>query len=124
MAVPSLDSGAGSVAVPTSMATRGVYKFTRRVLSNVNGAGVAQAAGGQDVSWSFSYMTPTEYAWWYTTMCGGALSISLTRAELWDDLKEEQTFTSGILYRPAYDHYSAGLFRDVVVEIKHLLAII
>lgn len=120
MAVPSINT----VAVPTSMATRGQYLFSRQRVGGVNGSGVAQAAGPQSVMWVFGHMTPTELAWWRTTIMSGALSLTLTSAELKDDLMADQTFTSGQLFRPVYESYSAGLFRNVTIEIQHLLPIL
>jgi len=90
----------------------------------VNGNGVAVAAGPQMVTWAFSYMTPTEYAWWYTTVLGGALSIDLTEAELWDDLIAEQTFVNGVLYRPTNEVYTAGAFWNVTITINQLLPLL
>jgi len=120
MAVPSIN-GTG---VPTSMSTRGQYRFQRQRVGGVNGSGVAQAAGPQSVMWVFGYMTQTEMDWWYTTILSGSLSATLTAAELKDDNMADQTFTSGVLYRPVYESYSAGLYRKVTIEIQHLLPIL
>ena len=120
MAAPSLNG----VAVPTTMSTRGQYRFQRQRVGGINGNGVAQAAGPQMVQWTWSHFTPAEMAWWRTTIMSGALSITLTAAELKDDLIADQTFTSGVLMRPTYESYSAGLYRNVSVEIQHLLPIL
>lgn len=120
MAVFSINT----IAVPTSMSGRGVYKFSRQRAGTVNGSGVAQAAGPQMVQWQWSFLTSTEMAYWRTTILAGALSVTLTAAELKDDLVVDQTFTSGQLYRPTFESYSAGLFRGVVLTISHLLPIL
>jgi len=106
------------------MSTRGVYRFSRQRVGGVNGNGVAQAAGPQGVVWQFSYFTQAELAWWQTTIMSGALSLTLTAAELWSDLTVDTAFTSGVLYRPVYESYTAGLYRKCTIEIQHLLPII
>ena len=120
MAAPSINT----VAVPTTMSTRGQYRFQRQRAGGITGAGVAVAAGPQMVQWTWSYMTAAEMAWWRTTIMSGALSLTLTAAELKDDLIADQTFTSGVLLRPTYESYSGGLFRGVAVTISHLLPIL
>ena len=113
-----------TVPVPTTMSTRGVYKFTRRDVSNMNGKGTTQATGPQTVQWQFGSMTAAELEWWYTTLLAGALSVSLTQARLWDDLMVETEFTGGVLYRPTWEKWSAGAFRNVVITFSHLTPII
>jgi len=110
--------------VPTSMSTRGKYRFTPQRIGNTNGAGVAQKSGSQSVEWVFSYLNSTEMAFFTTTLLAGALSVTLTAAELKDDLFADQTFTSAVLYKPTYDVYQAGLFRNCTVQLKHLLPLI
>jgi len=120
MAVPSINT----TGVPTTMSTRGQYRFFRQRVGNVNGSGVAKAAGPQMVAWIFGYMTQAELEWWNNTMMSDADSITLTAAELWDDEMQDKTFTSGVLYRPQFDVYRGGLYWNVTVEIKHLLPIL
>ncbi|MBT9173436.1 MAG: hypothetical protein DDT21_01837 [Syntrophomonadaceae bacterium] len=120
MAVPSINGN----AVLTSMATRGQMKFNRQRVGGVTGAGVAVAAGPQSFIWTWSHLTSTELAFWNTTILAGALSITLTAAQLRDDRMNNQTFTSGQLFRPTYESYSAGLFRNVTIEIQHLLPLL
>ena len=110
--------------VLTSFGTRGQYFFQRQRVGNVNGNGLTQAAGPQMVQWTFSYLTPTELTFFYTTVCGGALSVALTSATLLSDLMVETAFTDGIAYRPVWASYSAGLYRNVSVTISHLLPLI
>lgn len=110
--------------VLSSFGTRGQYHFMRQRAGTINGAGQAQAAGPQMVQWTFSFLTPTELAYFYTTVCGGALSVALTSATLLSDLMVETAFTSGVIYRPTWGNYTAGLYRDVSVTISHLLPIL
>lgn len=112
------------VAIPESIYTKGVYKFHKQRVGGTNGNGVAQAAGPQIVEWVFGTMTAAELAYFYTTICAGALSVTLTAAVLKDDLLVEQTFTSGQAYRPVWTSYAAGLYREVSVTISHLLPLI
>jgi hypothetical protein len=124
VATPSINT----VPVPASMSTRGQYRFNRQKVGGVNGNGVAQEAGSQSVVWQFSYFTAAELAWWQTTIMSGELSLSVTldpaAFELWNDLMAGTSFTSGVLYRPTYESYTAGLYRKCTIEIKHLLPLI
>lgn len=110
--------------VLSSFGTRGQYHFLRQRVGNINGNGLAQAAGPQMVQWTFSFLAPTELAYFYTTVCGGALSVDLSSATLLSDLMVETAFTDGIVYRPVWASYSAGLYREVSVTISHLLPLI
>ena len=110
--------------VLSSFGTRGQYFFQRQRAGNINGNGLAQAAGPQMVQWTFSHLTPTELAWFYTTVCGGALSVTLSSATLLSDLMVETAFTDGIVYRPTWTSYTGGLYRGVSVRIEHLLPLL
>ena len=110
--------------VLTSFGTRGQFHFQRQRVGTVNGAGAAQAAGPQTAQWNFSFLTPTELAYFYTTVCGGALSVALTSATILSDLMVETAFTSGQAYRPVWTSYSGGLYRNVSVRFDHLLPLI
>jgi hypothetical protein len=120
MTVPSLNG----TQIPTSMATRGKYRFERQTVGGFNGAGVPQAAGPQVLTWVFSYMTPAELDFFRTTLLAGALSVTLTAAELWDDVAASQTFTEGILLRPTVDLYTGGAHWGVTVTVTHLLPLL
>lgn len=117
MAAPSLNS----TAIPSTMANRGVYVFYPPAVGTVNGEAVPVLAGPQRVEWQFRYMTPTEYAWWTTTLLGGAVSLALTGAELWDHTMTAKTFTSGNVHFPRHNGYRGGLFWGVTVHITDLL---
>lgn len=110
--------------VLASMATRGQYRFARQRAGGVTGNGLAVAAGPQSVQWVWSHLTATELAFLQTTVCGGALSVALTSATLLSDLMVETAFTDGIIFRPVWNSYSAGLYREVSWEINHLLPIL
>lgn len=110
--------------VLSSFGTRGIYHFSRQRVGGINGSGTPQAAGPQTVQWQFSHLTPTELAYFYTTVCGGALSVALTSATLLSDLMVETAFTSGVIYRPVWESYTAGLYRNVTITIDHLLPIL
>lgn len=110
--------------VLASMSGRGQYVFHRQRAGGVTGNGLAVAAGPQSVQWQWSHLTATELAFLQTTVCGGALSVTLTSATLLSDLMVETAFTDGIIFRPVYTSYSAGLYREVSLEISHLLPII
>lgn len=120
MATPSLNT----VAIPTSMATRGDYQFQRQRVSQRNAQGDLIVSGPQTLRWLFGHMTPTELAWWTDTLMAGARSLTLTGAELWDDHWIERAFTSGVLYEPQVGSVSGGLHRQVLIEIRHLLPIV
>ena len=76
------------------------------------------------MQWVFQALTQEEYAYFYTTLLAGALSVTLTAAELKDNFKVDRTFTEGQLYRPIYTVYKAGLYWGVTVEIRHLLPLL
>jgi len=121
MAAPSLNG----VAVPTSMSTRGRYLFHPQRAGGTNGNGIAQAAGPQFVTWEFSFMTATEFEWWYAnaSILNGALSVTLSAAELKDNRQVDRTFVSGTLYRPIEGLWTGGLHHNVSILISHLLPI-
>jgi len=106
------------------MANRGVYRFHHQEIGTVNGNGDAVLAGAQSVVWQFRHMDASEFAWWTTTLLGGAASLTLTSAELWDHTVTEQTFTDGVVYLPTYEAYRGGRFWNVTVQMRHLLPLV
>lgn len=120
MAAPSINGN----AVPSSMSSRGAYKFERQSTERKTGEGDVIKAGPQRVTWVFRWMTQTELDFWITTLLSGGDSAAITTAELWDDTWTAQTFTSGYLYRPTWEEYRGGLYWGVTVVMDHLLPIV
>jgi hypothetical protein len=100
-----------------SLANRGKYTFNRQKVRRA-GSGVGFASGNQSVTWAFPYMTQTEWDW-LADWLAGAPSVTLSFL-LWDDGNTLCYFETGELYRPTYDRYSAGLYREVTVTIDCL----
>jgi len=120
MAAPSING----TAVYSTMANRGVYVFTPQIVGIANGNGAAVLAGAQRVQWQFKHVTQTEYDWWTQTLMGGAASLAITSAELWDHRMVSHTFTSGTLFIPYAQAYRGARYWDLNVEIWHLLPLI
>jgi len=81
------------------------------------------ASGGQSVQWQFSFMTSAEMTYFTTTLLAGALSATMA-CQLWTDLIAEQNFTECILFKPVYQVWQAGLYRNVSVQVSHLLPLL
>jgi len=104
------------------MSGRGNYLFLPPEPGTKNGQGVVIPAGPQLLTWTFRWLTPAEYLFWHTTLLGGALSVELTAAELWDHKMVETVFTSGNVHLPRPSGgYRGGLFWGVTVHITDLL---
>lgn len=119
MATPSINGN----DFPTSLAGRG-YTFYPQELTARTGSGLAVPSGPQRAVWRYRVLTPAELDWWVTTVLGGARSVQITTAELWDDRGNPVTFTDGVLYEPEVGRWWGGLYWDVVVRAEHLLPIV
>ena len=119
-AIPSINN----LTVPSSMATRGNYRFSRQRAGTRNGNGIALAAGPQMLEWQFPYMTQTEMDWWYTTIMAGEPSAELEDVRIVDDRMLERSFSEGTLYRPQFGSHTAGIYWNVTVIISHLLPLL
>ena len=84
--------------VPASIAQRGVYQFYP-VPIRTNAQGDACAAGMQRFEWTFDYVLPAEWAYFYTTVLGGLRGLDVP-AELWDDAGNDVAFSSCKLPAP------------------------
>lgn len=117
MATPSING----TNLPTIF-QRG-YKFHPQEQRS-NGAGGIVNVGQQRAVWTIRNMSTADWDWLVDTLMGGNRSLAVTAAELWDDSFNEVSFTSGTLVMPVSEKKSAGLFRQVTVEIRNLLPLI
>ncbi len=119
MTAPSFDA----LAVPASMAQRGVYQFYP-VPIRTNAQGDACAAGMQRFEWTFDYVLPAEWAYFYTTVLGGLRGLDVP-AELWDDAGNDVAFSSCKLQRPVCRKgFFEGAYHDVLIAGTHMLPLL
>lgn len=105
-----------NTAIPDPMDARGAYAFSQPAIGR-NGRGAAVVAPYSVLTWTFDYLTPAEYAWWATTLLGGAASAEYTQAKLFNALGALTTYTHCVVMRPSYARYQDGLMHEVTVTI-------
>lgn len=112
-----------NVTIPDSIANRGKYHWEPPEILGENGAGTAVVAPYAEVTWKFPYMTASDYAWWVTTLLGGAASLACeSNTQLVNHLQAATNCTC-IVYRPSYESIQNGLYMNVEVRIKRIVAV-
>jgi hypothetical protein len=109
------------VAVPASMASRGIYKFNAPAIIGYNGQGDLVTAGYATVDWTFSTLTATEFAYWETTLLAGAASKRLTNNRLWNRLMAETAYSELVLERPEFENYNGNRYRNVAIRMTQVI---
>jgi len=111
-----------SITIPAPMRDRGSYVYDRFPTREDNGLGETVTAGLPSAVWTFNNLSPTEYAWWVTTLLAGVASLQCA-AVLWDDKDVETNFTSVIVrYPKAPEGRKNGRYRNVQIIIDTMVA--
>lgn len=110
-----------STALPAPMDERGdVYLFQPPPTVARNGAGLAVTAGVSRLTWRWASMSAADFAWWTTTLLGGAASVEFTQAKFMNHLQTLTTYTHCIVHRPTFETVRNGLYINVTVEIEQI----
>lgn len=109
----------GGTSIPTSINDRGRYLYKKEVL-RTNGDAEAVTAGYATVTWTFEWMTMSDYTWIRDTLLGGAQSYKFSSASLVDDKGATISPTNAVAYRPTYEFASNGNVENVTWEIKRI----
>lgn len=110
-----------SITIPTPMRERGSYVYERNSAEVINGLGETVTAGLPRVIWTFPSLSPTEYAWWTTTLLNGANSLRCA-AVLWDDHDVETNFSSVVVrYPKPPEGRRNGRYRNVQIIIDSMV---
>lgn len=111
-----------SITVPQRIRERGIYVYTRASQEVVNGLGETITAGLPSVVWTFPSLSPTDYAWWATTVLGGA-AYKKCPAVLWNDLDVETSYSQVIVrYPKPPEGRRNGYYRNVQIVIDTMVA--
>lgn len=102
----------GGTTISTNIDGRGRYIYQKEVL-RYNGDGEAVTAGYAKVTWTFPFLTMTDYTWIRDTLLGGAFSVKYTSGSLTDDKGGAVSITNAVAYRPTYEFASGGLMENV-----------
>lgn len=121
MAVITIDGN----SVPSTLTNRGDYQFPKPY--RTNGQGEALALPAREITWTFSYMTQTELAFWNTTVLAGANSLYCDGTNTFKDMYASTpgantSFSTCVLHRPEIKRIVGGLYRDVTIRITNILA--
>jgi hypothetical protein len=104
--------------------TNGYYLPKPPEVIRSNGAGAAVSAGYASLTWTWPSMVLGDvnggFTWWYTTLLAGLPSKTFATASLYNDLWVLTSYTNVVVYRPTFESISGGLFKNVVVEIRHI----
>lgn len=107
-----------NVAIPSPMDERGLYYFDRAAISK-NGRGAATYAPYSTLQWQWDYLTldSSNFAWWVTTLLGGAASAEYTQAKFFNKVGTLTTYSHCIVYAPTYERLQDGLAWNVQLTI-------
>lgn len=108
------------VAIPASMAYRGVYVFNPPAIISVNGLGRPVTAGPATATWQWAYMTQTEWDWWALSRVGGAAAYLEADLRLYNQHNVEANFSDGIVERPTYERVRNGYYVNVQIRFLNL----
>lgn len=111
-----------SVTIPAAMdKKKSAYQWRNRETLGYNGQGQPIKGVYQELLWQFDELNATEWAFWVTTLLGGAAAASYTTAQLYDDDKALTTFTHCIVHRPVREKFSRhGKHQNVTVLITDI----
>lgn len=110
-----------SITIPTPMRDRGSYVYSRNSAEVINGLGETTTAGLPSAVWTFPSLSPTEYAWWVTTLLGGANYIKCA-AVLWNALDVETSYSQVIVRHPKPpEGRKNGRYRNVQIIIDTMV---
>jgi hypothetical protein len=107
--------------IPTNINGRGHYQFTPPAVLARNGQGGVIVAEYSTIVWSFPKLSVADFTWWYTTMLGGAPSLIITSASLYNALGALTTYTAGVLLRPTWEGVTGYYYLNVTINIEDLL---
>lgn len=111
-----------NITIPTSIATRGAYRYAPPAIIHVSGSGAAVTAVHHSIEWVWSVMDETDYTWWHTTLLGGAASGTFTSTnELPDEFGVEQTYAEVTVSRIEYGRLQGGYFHNVTARLTMLV---
>jgi len=109
------------VAIPTSIANRGKYRFKPAEEVNKNGLGEPVVAGYASVEWTFATLSFTDFDWWRVTLLTDLRFRRFTSATLWNDGRAEVAYTNCIVHRPTYENIYANWYENVTVKIDQIM---
>ena len=114
----------GGTAIPASMNYRGLsYRFEPPRVVRKNGQGLAVTAGAARLTWTWAYITQTEWNWWYTALLTGLASKEFTgtgTTRLYNDLNVETAYNHCIVFRPVAETVLFEEYRNVTVQIEQI----
>lgn len=105
-----------AIAIPVTIRDIGSYVWVAYADERQNGLGETIVAGLPSVTWTFPLLYPVDFAWWTTTLLGGAYYLKAI-AVLPNDLDVEISYSQVIVRRPTYNGRVNGLYQNVVVKI-------
>lgn len=107
--------------IPSPMDDRGAYVWQPPAVLGRNGQGAAVTGPYASLTWTWAYLTKTEYLFWRTTVLAGAASATFTaNTELYDDTQTLKTITYCTVMRPQYETIEGGLYKNVTVQIDQI----
>lgn len=109
----------GGVTIPDTIDNHGRYKFEQPVL-RVNANNEAVRSIYANLLWTFEFMEMSDYTWICSTLLSDAASLTVSSAQLKDDLGVLQTYTNAVVMRPTYEYAAGGLVNSVTWEIKRI----
>lgn len=102
----------GGTALPSTIDGRGRYLYNKEVL-RYNGDGEAVTAGYAKITWTFEFMSMSDYTWIRDTLLSGAFSAKFSSASLTDDKGGTVSATNAVVYRPTYEFAQNGSVENV-----------
>lgn len=109
----------GGITIPANIDGRGRYLYQQPVL-RTNGDGEAVIATYATVTWTFPYLSMSDYTWLRDTLLLGQATRLFTSASLKDDRGTDTTFTSAIGLRPTYEYAQNGYVENVTWKIERI----
>jgi hypothetical protein len=98
------------------------YRFHAAENTADRGDGVAILAPYASLTWTFDYMSISDYDWITQTLLSDSASAKFTTASLYNDNRTVINYTVNVtVRRPTHDGISAGLYRNVVWQIDYIM---
>lgn len=110
-----------NVTIPAPMSDRGTYKFDWPILKR-NGQGAAVRGPYATITWTWDWLTASEYGYWATTLLAGAASATFTaNTELYDDTQTLRTVSHCTVLAPSYDAIENSGYRGATITIDQIV---
>ena len=111
----------GGLGVPISIENKGKYSFKHPEIISRNGLGEPVQTAYSSITWTFPYLTFSEFDWWLQSLMLNQQFRRFTSASLYNDTRSLIAYTNCIVYRPAFENIRSNWYENVTITIDQII---